>query len=214
MKTTGEAMAVATTIQAETKARTTRDANPNTKTWAEWCRFLMLNDPQLESMVLAARSLVLDMRDGARARWLTLLGSSGAGKTYLARRIHQWAQSHFRVSTDDATGDIRYPATWIHWPETVKCLLNGGYRALEESVSDHLVVVDEIGAARDTTGFLNDQLANYLCRRVNRWTVITSNRTMKEITEIDVRLASRMIRDGSQVLQVNVPDFALRRAVV
>jgi hypothetical protein len=50
-----------------------------------------------------------------------------------------------------------------------------------------------------------------LSERVGHWTVVTANLPLADIGDrIDVRIASRMLRDDSQVVDVDVPDFSIR----
>lgn len=176
--------------------------------WARWFKFQTFSDPQLERMLMESARFVEQYCWPVKSpRWLSLLGSSGAGKTYLARRIYRWAKT---LPFPQSLGDIKYPATWHHWPSVCKDLLERNFEPLESSVSDVVVFLDEIGAATDKTGFLTDQLSNFLCRRTGRWTVITGNVGMKAIREMDARIASRMIRDGSVVVDVDVMDYSLR----
>lgn len=149
-------------------------------------------------------------------RWLTFLGASGNGKTYLAKRIWRWFKSGDQFAGavakgDDGRDEIVYPGQWCFWPQLAAELqANAGYDRLDELKRERFVVLDEIGADRDVNGHVKDCLARVLSARVGKWTVITSNKTMEEIANIDQRIASRMIRDGSEVVQVEVRDYFLR----
>lgn len=90
---------------------------------------------------------------------------------------------------------------------------NSGYAELEELKREKLVVIDEIGSDRDPNGHVRDCLSRLLSARVGKWTIITSNKSLGEIQrDIDTRVSSRMCRDGSVVVDVDIPDFSLRRS--
>lgn len=173
--------------------------------------------PQLESMLQAAYHFVSDVKESKRPRWLTLLGTNGAGKTFLARKIWKWYRNEsglFRASV--AGGEIVYPGSFQSWPEMADLLQgNRGYDELEGLMSEKLVVLDEIGADRDKSGHVRDCLARLCSMRAGKWTILTSNLSLGDIQrELDSRIASRILRDGSALVEVEVPDFSLRfRAV-
>lgn len=214
------------TGRALTEARelSTRAKPISTETlekWAKWAEFKIEGDEnereQLARMVTAVGKFCLDVQEGRPARWLTFLGASGCGKTYLAKRIWRWHRASPRFVTRmtrgaDGRSEIVYPGHFCFWPTVAGELSgNSGYEHLEELSTEWLVVIDEIGADRDPNGHVKDCLARVLSSRVNKWTVITSNKTLDDIAErIDPRIASRMIRDGSEVVQVDLVDYALR----
>lgn len=167
--------------------------------------------PQLTRMLIAAHNFIEDIREGKPPRWLSLLGGSGAGKTYLADRIWRWYKNskHFQPSIGD---DIVYPGTFFNWSRFANRLSqNEGRAELDDYMEEKLVVADEIGADRDKSGFVRDCLAKLCSARVNKWTILTCNMSLGDIERnMDVRIASRMLRDGSEVVDVELPDFNLR----
>jgi DNA replication protein DnaC len=170
-------------------------------------------------MIRAVGEFCRDMKAGTNPRWLSLLGSSGAGKTFLAKRVWNWYRTTpmFEAAThrEEASGrdEVVYPGQFCWWPEIAGDLAgNQGYDRLVELQSERFVVFDELGADRDPSGHIRNCLARTLCARVGKWTLITSNKTLEEIgDEIDTRIASRIVRDGSQAIDVQVPDFSLRK---
>lgn len=81
-----------------------------------------------------------------------------------------------------------------------------------ELSTEKLVVLDEIGADRDKNGHVKDQLARLCSARVGKWTIITSNMTLEDVkTHLDQRIPSRMLRDGSVVVDVRMRDYNLRK---
>lgn len=150
--------------------------------------------------------------------WLTLSGDCGCGKTMLARQLfeamHQFnpgngslwvAGSGFR-----AERNRRPECVFLKYAEfATRCREDFGYA--EYLRSDFLVVIDDLGATRDPSNFVADQLYRLCEVRLGKWTVFTTNLTLMEVGQIDKRIASRMIRDGNQFLKITAGDFAMRK---
>lgn len=176
-------------------------------------KFETCGDPALEKMLAAANSFVTDLIAGSPRRWLSLTGTSGAGKTFLAEQIFRW-YSKTPMFHKRADYDRNIEAgNFVYWPEVAKFLQqNKGGAWVEEISRDAFMVIDDIGAARDNTGFITGELSTILGRRVGKWTILTANLSLPEIEEkIDRRVASRMIRDKNIVVDVDVIDYALRK---
>ena len=180
-----------------------------------------LNDPELERLVLACAEWVRDVKEKLPARWLTLTGNSGTGKTLCAFRLFRFCENRPEFSTlyfrNVAETDPRYcayPCEFIHWPSFVSDLRAGiAYERLRDMRNWPCLFLDEVGGERDTTGFASEQLATLLGTRAGKWTVITSNLSMSEFEKLDIRIASRMVRDGSTAIEINTTDFALRSEI-
>lgn len=154
------------------------------------------------------------MKEGDAPYWLSLLGTSGAGKTYLSKRVYDWHrdQTQFDIGNFESGEEVVMAREWVNWSVFAGALqANGGRERMEDLKSAKFVVIDEIGADRDPNGHVRDCLARICSARVGKWTLITSNRSLSAIaTTIDQRVASRMIRDNSVVVDVDMPDYALR----
>src|SRR3954469_8413935 len=70
-----------------TLARPMKVDPANTRAWEKFNDFQTFGDPQLEHMKREAASFIDDMANDRHPRWLSLLGTSGAGKTMLAKTI-------------------------------------------------------------------------------------------------------------------------------
>jgi DNA replication protein DnaC len=205
-------------VLTETLAPPTQSELVNTLEWAKFLEFdLNSGDDRdsLEAMVNASARFIRAIKAKKKPYWLSLLGTSGAGKTFLAKKIWRWYKRSifFQSKVHEDTGEIEYPGQFCFWPNMAGNLLgNQGYGLLDDLGQDRLVVFDEIGADRDPSGHVRDCLARVLSKRVGKWTIITSNKSLEQIqTDIDTRVASRMVRDGSEVVDVEVTDYALRK---
>ena len=72
-------------------------------------------------------------------------------------------------------------------------------------------MIDDLGAVRDPTGFMADNYLRILNKRLGMRTVITCNLMADQIAEtIDARIASRLFRNGSRVVQTEAQDYCMR----
>jgi DNA replication protein DnaC len=192
----------------------------NTTEWAKFLEFKIEGDSRTEAQLTRMVEMTARFMKAIKAqrspRWLSFLGTSGAGKTHLARKVWLWfkGSSFFNAEVNPSTKEIYYPGSWVFWPNLASDLLsNSGYGQLEDLKNEKFVVLDEIGADRDPSGHVRDCLARLLSARVGKWTVLTSNKTLGDIErDIDARISSRIIRDENLLVDVDVPDYALRKA--
>jgi DNA replication protein DnaC len=179
---------------------------------ARFDSFQTLDDPQLTKMKLAAVEFAWHMVGKGSPRWLTLLGKSGAGKTMLARIVNRIFNYNLRgtVSYESSTIVQRYDGGFITWNKLATYLREGEFRVFDDICAHDFVVLDDIGSEH-STAFTNAKLFEFMNRSLGKWRVITGNLTLEQVGErLDVRIASRMIRDGNVVVDVDVKDWSLR----
>jgi DNA replication protein DnaC len=129
-----------------------------------------------------------------RGRWLTFLGKSGAGKTMLARGITRRLNGHF-----------------ARWTTVCNSLKEGEFRLFHDFCHEPVVCLDDIGSEQKSE-FVNAKLYEFMSNREKRWTIITANLSLEAISEqMETRIASRMIRNNSKIVDADVPDWNLRR---
>lgn len=155
-------------------------------------------------------SFLLAMQENRNPRWLSFVGTSGTGKTYLAEQIFQWAKKQRHMMQHP---NLCCPVLKRFWPKLLKDLRDGQYWLIDDLAEANFLFLDEVVIEHDPTGFAKDKLAELLSRRCGHWTVITSNLDMERIHSLDGRIASRMIRGGSEVAEVNTIDFAMRDTI-
>jgi DNA replication protein DnaC len=198
----------------------------NTRAWERFSEFQTFGDPQLEKMKSEAASFLDDILNDRTPRWLSLLGTSGAGKTMLAKIIAavfrdskhmqiNWPATKATQTPSTPHGRfIRYRGGLINWGNAINNrMLKGEYDFLEDMRDYHFFAIDDIASEYERhRGLSASKLYNVFEARLKKWTVITANLSLEQIgTVLDARIASRMIRDGGAVVDVNVPDFNLRK---
>jgi DNA replication protein DnaC len=209
----------------ETLARPTKADPRSTRVWAKFDDFLTLGDPQLERMKIEAVSFIDDLFNDREPRWLSLLGTSGAGKTMLAARIAKLFRYYRQGMIDwprtERTRNellphgriVRWRGGFINWGEAInKRMLQGDYAFLEDLREYDFFAIDDIMSEYEKQRPLSAAKLYYVLEsRLKKWTVITANATLAQIGEqLEARIASRMIRHGGIVVDVSVPDWNLR----
>jgi DNA replication protein DnaC len=167
---------------------------------------------QLRDALDAAQWFCADMATGQKPYWLSLVGYSGTGKTHLARAITDFFKHRMMgVPYIELENVIRHrDYRFRTWSRCMGQIHRGEFGSVQDIAQEWLLVLDDIGAEHDPRKFGVSQLLDILNIRRDRWTVITSNLTLEQIGEnLDVRLASRLIRDGSKVIELTCQDYNL-----
>lgn len=188
-----------------------RESSPSE--WAKWlCLDLCNNDPAIVGMVKQCATWARSYRNNERpARWLTILGDSGTGKTHAASRLFTWANE--KAMGKGLHAKLAYIPHVIYWPDFIQRLRAGEACKKRDDMKDWpVVMLDDIGGERDTTGFAAEELHTLLGCRVGKWTLLTANLTMERLAKVDARIASRIVRSNNLLTTVQTTDFAFRRA--
>jgi len=143
-------------------------------------------------------------------RWLSLLGKSGVGKTWLSRTFARWAKP-------------RQPQQvfWT-WARICDRCSQGDWGILEQLRTQRILVLDDIFRPYDfplTGASAFDRktfraIGTLLNERVGKWTLITDNNLPHEIAAIDTPIASRLRREESVVVRfLSAPDYCASQAI-
>lgn len=211
-----------TIAQATAEALKTLPCTTECAKSSDWRPTLDAHNRSLVAAADAAARFIADMAAGAQPYWLTFSGQQGVGKTMLARQIFERARDHHNPGRHSIwqTGfgvydesNRRPNCVWLTANGFKDRMLGGDYDLPEYLRQDFLVVIDDLGAARDTRdNALSDGLYRLADRRIGRWMVWTTNLTLREIAErLDPRISSRLIRDDNRLVRIEAPDYALRR---
>jgi len=203
----------------------------NSLTWLlrdEWEsrieKFDTCNEDKLVEMRNEATEYAKDLflrKDKGKGRLLSLIGNSGTGKTFLAEQIFQYAKKNLFHSEE-----LR----------RVSSEMNGFYRGfmfidcldLSDKLKDfqtkenyleriryaYLVVLDDLFSVHDKSGYYASEIIRILNHRRNKFTIITDNNSMRQIADIERRVASRLIRDDAKFVDVGeTTDYNLRKYI-
>lgn len=157
-------------------------------------------------MVAACAEFGLAFKEGKQPRWLSLLGVTGTGKTYCARKLWKSlaAKSDWRK--------VEFLHSEIYWPRFVSELREGNhYDRLLDMVRWPVLFLDDIAAERDSTGFATEQLNMLLGSRGDKWTILTSNLMLEQVGAIDPRIADRIIRAPNILVEVNTVSYSIQQ---
>lgn len=153
----------------------------------------------VRAMHTAAQSYLSHMAAGVtEGRWLSFIGQSGCGKTHLARAIRAAARDRLFLR-----------AQFWSVASIADKLRAGEYDFLDWLASLDFLALDDLGAEY-STDFSRAKLTHLMDRREHKWTVITSNLSLREIGDaMDCRVSSRINRNG-RVIDVKEPwDYCL-----
>jgi hypothetical protein len=177
------------------------------------------NEPSLIRTKAAVERWVSDFDTNKRRRWLTLSGNSGTGKTFLALQVWRWFMRQGRRPRSVVDGRvIGGGGSFYKWRDLAQRCFDLDYSWLSDAAEADtwLLVVDDIASVRDPSGNLAEQLWRLLDSRLNTWALFTSNKDLAQFAKLDpdggtgVRIASRLVRDGNEVVEVEAMDYALR----
>lgn len=154
--------------------------------------------PECDTARKEAEAFLCDLEEN-RYRWLSLLGNSGAGKTMLTRIMRRYVREHTAKN-----------GMFIRWMTACDYMRKGDFGVIDAMAGADVLFCDDIGAAYETD-LSKKKILEVAERRTGKATVFTSNLLLQQIGEtIDVRVASRMLRDGSRVVQFKeCPDYAV-----
>jgi DNA replication protein DnaC len=177
--------------------------------------FDTMGDPALSEMLLAKRTRSVGIcGTGNLPAGCLWSGPAGPGKTHLARKISSWFRRNLLgcLRPDNEEGEEwRMGGGFVSWRKLTDQLRSGEYGRFIDISTDWFVALDDIGAGHETA-FVTSKLDQFFDSRLKKWTVITGNLSLQQIKDrMDARIASRMIRNGSVVVDVNVVDFNLRK---
>jgi DNA replication protein DnaC len=158
--------------------------------------FQTFGDPVLVTMLNHATEYASSYRNGGGG-WLSFLGGSGTGKTFLASQLTR----HLDGSKKS-------------WPKFMARMRSGEF-SVYESVqvlceTKGLLMLDEIGVGNDAKTFGLDLLMQVLEGRRAKPLILTSNLTLEGLAGVDARLSSRLLRNG-KVVACDTTDYALRK---
>lgn len=170
--------------------------NDDCRIFIQQTKFDTAEDNTLEKFYLNALRWLYAVanRQTIKPCWFTVCGRSGIGKTMLATALFNYCLRNFKSISKD-TGDrvSLFEFYKIGAATLADTFRIAGYNGYAEQAD--LLFIDDIGAEKDTTGYAKGKLCELLCRRVNKWTIITSNLTLTELGErYDARISSRIIR--------------------
>ena len=157
-----------------------------------------------------------------------MLGRSGDGKTFLAQLIDRFVRDKggwYRFQAPAGEVIRFHRVMWVNWRTACAEMRCGDFSRIEELCLDPkknqenkdnavwFAVIDDLGAADEAEkAYLLGALDRVADCRLGQWTVFTSNLTLDQIgARLDPRIASRMLRGGNRVVELDTEDYNLRK---
>jgi len=173
--------------------------------------FKTFNEPGLIRAHSEAVRFYTDMAQSKQPRWLSFLGPCGAGKTHLAEAIWNAWKTNLRDYTGRFGCVDRLDGRWIYWPQAVDRIRGGEYGLVPALERADMIVLDDVGGEYDASGFAASQLNRLANQRLGKWTIWTSNLSLDQIaSKLDNRIADRLIRSGSSVIEMETTSYSVR----
>ncbi len=176
--------------------------------------------PALSAVMPAVQRFCSDVIAGdVRPYWLTILGPSGVGKTLalrqafrmLSRNDHLWPR---RTFNKDGSLKSEHACTHAH---IVPGQDLDDWKAAKDYGDYDLLYVEDIGAGlgidKGAGAVTSSRIAELMQYRPFKWTLLDANLSLQMVsTKLDPRIASRLLRDGSVLIELpkSVPDYNLR----
>lgn len=169
---------------------------------------------------MAAAQLISDIYTHQYPRWLTILGKSGTGKTHTAIQIWKWVcgrPAEFDVGRQVyerwwSPMHTAYQPRFVKWPKMVEKLRADDHAEYRDMFQWPFLVLDDLGAERDQTGYAAEKLEMLIDSRNGKWTVLTSNLSLDHWLKREVRVGDRMLRGGNVVVEVNIPSYSVKKS--
>ena len=140
------------------------------------------------------------------------MGSSGTGKTFLAKQCHKKIkQLGLDCYPHKVTGITQQRSMlWFYWPKFVRRLRGGEFALVDAAVEVDILFIDDLGAEYKTD-YIIGALTEICDQRLGKWTFFTSNLPIDRVAgDVDQRVASRMLRGENTVAETSALDFVLR----
>jgi chromosomal replication initiation ATPase DnaA len=171
-----------------------------------------VSSPDHAELVAAADGFCSAVLNRETPRWLSALGPSGIGKTFLLQQVFNFLKNeawNARWKMPTATGQrtpmIAHISPAIH--------LND-WKSPKDYAGHDLIYLEDIGAGqgleKGAGAVLRGRIAELLQLRSNKFTLLCANMGREALTEhFDGRIGSRLGRDESVVIEFpeDTPDF-------
>ena len=174
--------------------------------------FRTFGESELIKMKEESQNWLFAQWEKSEPYWCSLLGTSGTGKTYLAKqckdKIEKLGLNVFRCKF---SGVNQYKdVSFFYWPTIARKLRGQEYDIVPYIIETDFRFIDDLGAENKSDYVIG--ALNEICNsRIGKCTFITSNLSMLDIHDnFDARIASRMKRGKNIIIQTNATDYDLR----
>lgn len=145
--------------------------------------------------------------------WLTFLGPSGIGKTFLLEQLFKCLADNIeRWPILTGSDGSERGARCAHIKPAADL---DDFEAPADFGRYDLIYAEDVGAMgnKGSGAVITDRTVELLLHRPRRWTLIDANLTLEEMAAtLDARVVSRLKRDGSVLIELpnEIPDYNFR----
>jgi hypothetical protein len=175
-------------------------------------------DKRLRVVLPAVKNFCMDVlskESGTRGRWLTILGPSGIGKTLILQQAFQFLRMHWMTDVKTRWPDGTKSGRTREFAHVIPSVHLDHFKAASEYAKFDLIYVEDIGAGeglgdKGAGKVTRNRLAELMQLRTGKFTLADANLTLGEVaTQLDPRIASRLKRDGSILIELSpeIPDY-------
>lgn len=191
------------------------DSNESLKKKSDWLSKwlpLRITHPQIQVLCDKIYQFATEYaKKPKRGRTLVLFGENGCGKTMSAKSVARWASSvAIKLPMVEAEIGVRLAlCEYAHWPSVVDGFHKQDFGRTEELRDCELMILDDVGAEHDPSGFGREQLYLLLTRREFKWNILTTNLPPVSWEDrLERRIASRLFRNATHIDLSKVPDYS------
>lgn len=151
--------------------------------------------PAVGQMTRAAEWFVRRMRGpNPKPHTLVLSGSTGCGKTHIAKRINAFSES-YGVDIILTKKLFHWSSCWIDWPRIAEADDEEDFLEMLRRIDESsFVILDDVGSESDRfkNGIPASRLRRVLAQAKRQWLVMTCNFDMRTMLDkYDARVADR-----------------------
>lgn len=185
--------------------------------WLDKWFALDITSPELESAAMATRAWCIACARNKRdaQRLLVIYGSSGTGKTHLAKRAMAFLRAAASYAWEHRHWDRPLDLHFTAWPQLVAEVTSENATRSSWAytcTTASALILDDIGAEVDRyrNGMAAAILRDTLDQRAGRWTLVTTNIAPDAWTATwDARCADRLLRNSNIISLTRTPSYSL-----
>jgi len=139
----------------------------------DWLNFDVIEDSKLKTMRSESEIFFSKLLENNSPYWLSLLGGSGTGKTFLAKQLFKrfYEKHRYYMGRPDKSFDIKITQShnvgFYFAPKLAREFRQGNYSIIYQIEKEHFTVIDDLGSEMDSE-FMTSVWFELLTLRLNK----------------------------------------------